>query len=152
MNRLGALLLLVGSMGFLPVTESARPHYVTNNDDAFVIAVERSAGFTNPARAKAIDHYSFTVANDGNWEFKPQKGEAKKGTLRADDFNKWIKDIEDGGLYRVKSNPELGALDEPYMDIAVRTKEKKTQVRIRLAEELSQAVEKKIVEVVEPGQ
>src|SRR4051794_26884965 len=151
MFRLGSLLLFVGSMGFVPVTESASPHYVNNNDEAFVIAVERSAGFTNPAQAKAIDHYRFTVAKNGNWEFKPQNAEARKGKLGADDFNRWVKDIEDGGLYEVESNPELGALDEPYMDITVNIKEKKTQVRIRLAEKLSQAIEKKIVEVVKPG-
>lgn len=148
MFRIESLLLLVGLMGFAPVTESAGSHYVNNNDDAFVIAVERSAGFTNPARAKAIDHYRFTVARNGDWEFKPQNGEAKNGKLRADDLNRWVKDIEDGGLYEVESDPELGALDEPYMDITVNTREKKTQVRIRLAEKLPQAVEKKIVGVV----
>ena len=51
----------------------------------------------------------------------------------------------------MKSNPKLGAADEPYMDITVQTKGKKTQVRIRLEEKLSQAIEKKIVEVAKPG-
>ena len=45
----------------------------------------------------------------------------------------------------------LGAHDEPYMDITVQTKDKKTRVRIGLSEKLSQAIEKKIVEVAKPG-
>ena len=127
----------------------ARPHYVMNGDDAFVIAIQRGAGFI--FRAKAIDYYRFTVAENGNWEFTPLKGGAKTGKLGADDLEKWVKDIEDGGLYTVDSNPDLGALDEPYMDITVNTNEKKTRVRIRLAEKLSQAIEKKIVEIVKPS-
>lgn len=144
------LLLLLGSMGFVAVAESAGPHYVTNKNDAFVIAVDRSAGFR--AEAEAIDYYRFTVAGNGDWEFTPLKGEAKKGKLGADDLDKWVRDIEDGGLYTVESNPELGSRDEAYMDITVNIMLKKTQVRIQLAEKLSQAIEKKIVEMVKPSE
>lgn len=141
MLHLGSLLLLVGSMGFVPVT--------ANNNDAFVIDVFRSGG--NGPQTKAIDHYSFTVAKNGNWEFRPPKHEGKAGKLGADELNRWIKEMEDGGLYEVESNPHLGALDEPYMEITVNAKGKKTQVRISLAETLSQVIEKKIVELVRPG-
>jgi len=148
MFRLGSLLLLMGSMGF--VTEPARPHYVMNKNDAFVIAVDRSAGFKG--HAEPIDYYRFTVDAKGNWEFKPLKGEARMGKLGAEDLDKWVRDIEDGGLYTVESNPDLGARDESYMDITVNTRGKKTQVRIPLTDKLSQAIEKKIVEVVMPSQ
>ena len=121
-----------------------------NRNDAFVIFVDRGAGL--PPQPKAIDHYRFTVAENGNWEFKSHfSRETTKGRLGADDLKKWVKDIEHGGLHEIESNPELGALDESYMDITVNTNEKRTQVRIPLAEELSQAIEKKIVEVVKPG-
>jgi hypothetical protein len=150
MIRLGSLLVLMASMGFVAVTDPAYAADAKKKDDAFVINIERGAGFTNPELTKPIDHYRFTVAKDGSWEFKPQKGESKKGKLGADDLNKWLKVIEDGGLDKVKSNPRLGATDEPYMDITVQTKDKKTQVRIRLEEKLSQAIEKKIVEVAKP--
>jgi hypothetical protein len=151
MIRLGSLLVFVASMGFVSVTDSAYADDVKKKDDAFVFAIERGAGFTDPQQYKPIDHYRFTVAKDGSWEFKPQKRGFKKGKLGADDLNKWVKDIEDGGFDKVKSNPRLGAADEPYMDITVQTKDKKTQVRIRLEEKLSQAIEKKIVEVAKPG-
>jgi hypothetical protein len=135
MFRLGSLLLLLGSM-FVPMT---------SKNDAFVIAVDRSAGMRG---GKAIDHYRFKVDEKGNWEFTPLKGEARMGKLGADELDKWIRDIEDGGLYTVRSNPDLGALDESFMDITVNTGEKKTRVRIPLADRLSRAIEKKIVEVV----
>jgi len=150
MIRLGSLLVLMASIGFVSVTEVPNADDVKTKDDGIVIAIDRSAGFTNPELTKPIDHYRFTVIKDGSWEFKPQKGESKKGKLGAEDLNKWLKAIEDGGLDKVESNPMLGALDEPYMDITVQTK-KKTQVRIRLSEKLSQAIEKKIVEVAKPG-
>ena len=150
MIRLGSLLVFVASMGFVSVTDSAYADDV-KKDDAFVIAIERGAGLTAPNRTRPIDHYRFTVAKDGSWDFKPQRGESKKGKLGADDLSKWVKDIEDGELGKIKSNPRLGAADEPYMDITVPSKGKKTQVRIRLEEKLSQAMEKKIVEVVKPG-
>jgi hypothetical protein len=98
----------------------------------------------------------FTVAKDGSWEFKPQGGASKKGKLSAEVLNKWVKEIEDAGLYRVKSDPLLGDtaesyLDRSFMDITVQAKGKKAQVRILLGEKVSQAIEKKIVELAKPG-
>lgn len=149
---LGSLLLFVGSMGFGPVPEPARSHSLSDKNDAFVIAVDRSAGLT-PRQTKATDYYSFTVDRNGDWEFRPQfQGDAVKGKLSADDLDQWVEDIENGGLDQVESDPDLGARDEPYMDITVHTAEKKTHIRILLTEELSQAIEKKIVELVEPGE
>jgi hypothetical protein len=121
----------------------------TEADDAFVIAIERSAG-SGVAPDGPISHYRFTVAKDGSREFKPQKGESRKGKLSADDLKQWVKTIEDGGLYKVKSDPLLPAKDADFMIITVQAKGKKTRVTIPLGEKLSQAIEKKIVELVKP--
>ncbi len=152
MIRLGSLLVFLASIGFVSVAETPHADDVKQHDEGIVIAIDRSAGFTSAEHIQPIDHYRFTIVQDGHWEFKPVKGEAKKGRLDADDLHQWVKDIEDGGLSEVESDPMLGALDEPYMDITVDTSGKKTRVRIRLAEKLSQAVEKKIVEVVKPSE
>jgi hypothetical protein len=113
-------------------------------DDAFVIAIERFY---------CCDHSyfdRFTVAKDGSWEFKPPSGESKKGKLSANDLDKWVKEIEDGGLYTVKSGPHRGSA-EGSMVITIQAKDKKTRVRIPLKANLSQAIERKIVELVQPG-
>jgi len=147
MTRLVALLVFLASIGFVSAAQAA------DTDDAnLVIAIDRSAGFTSAERARPIDHYRFTVVKDGGWVFKPVKGESRKGKLGAEDLKRWLEAIEDGGLYTVESNLMLGALDEPYMDITVRTGNRKTRVRIRLSETLSKAVEKKIVELAKPGE
>lgn len=140
-----SLLVFIASISFISITDAAYPDDMRN-----VIAIDRSAGFTNPERAKPMDHYRFTVGEDGRWELDPVKGESRKGTLDAEDLDKWLEAIEDG-LDEVESNPMLGALDEPFMDITVQTRNRKTHVRIGLSEKLSQAIEKKIVEVAKPG-
>jgi hypothetical protein len=119
-------------------------------DDAFVIAIDRSAG-SDVAPDGPISHYRFTVAKDGSWEFKPREGKSKKGKLSADDLNQWVKTIEDGGLHKVKSDPLLPAKDADFMIITVQAKDKKTRVTIPLGQKLSQAIEKKIVEIAKPG-
>ena len=153
MIRPGSLLVLMASVGFLPVTDAAYADRVRDSDYAFVIAIDRSAGLTSPKQTRPMDHYRFTVARNGFWELEPHfKGDAKKGRLDAEELDEWIEDIERGGLDTVESNPDLGAADEPYMDITVNTHETKVRVRIRLAEKLSQAIEDKIVEVVRAGE
>ena len=157
MVNLGSLLLLVGSI-IVPITQPARPLCAMNIDNPVLIqrpmyidlafVIHRSAGLKIPA--KAFDYYEFTVRKNGNWEFTAPNCKTKRGKLDADDLDEWVKDIEDGGLYEVESNPELGALDEAYMDIAINTWPKETRVRIHLAEKLSQRIEKRIVELVEP--
>ena len=139
--------LLAGIGLFLVVPALATDK--TEADDTFVIAIARSSGFVTPDGP--ITHYRFTVAKDGSWEFKPQEGESKKGKLSADDLNQWVKAIEDGGLYKVKSDPLLGARDAPFMAITVQARDKETRVTIPLEEKLSQAIEKKIVELAKPG-
>ena len=139
--------LLTGIWLFLPVLALAADK--TEADDAFVIVIASSGGFVAPDGP--ITHYRFTVAKDGSWEFKPQEGESKKGKLSADDLNQWVKAIEDGGLYKVKSDPLLGARDAPFMAITVQARDKETRVTIPLEEKLSQAIEKKIVELAKPG-
>jgi len=146
MIRLGSLLVLMASIGFVSVTDAAY-----TDDLGIVIAIDRSAGFRNPELTKPMDYYRFTVVKDGIWELEPLKGESRKGKLSAEDLDEWLEAIEDGGLDEVESDPMLGAADEPYMDITVRINGKKTQVRIRLSEELSQMIEKKIVELARTG-
>jgi hypothetical protein len=113
--------------------------------ESFVIAIERFAG------GDGADLDRFTVAADGSWEFKPQGGEPTKGKLSADAVSRWVKEIEDGGLYTVKSDPDRGGTDESFMDITVRVKDRKTRVRIALEEKLSRAIDRKIAEVLKPG-
>lgn len=147
MIRLGSLLVFLASIGF---SVTAAP-YADDGQNGIVIAIDRSAGFTNPERARPMDHYRFTVAQDGSWDFKPLKGEPRKGELGAEGLSQWLEAIEDG-LDTVVSNPMLGALDEPYLEIAVQTRDKKTRVRISVSEKLSQAIEKRIVELARPDE
>lgn len=150
MLRLGSLLLLVGSIGLFPVTASAHHHDAKNED--LVIAVDRNPGFVSADSVKTMDLYRFTIARNGDWEFKPSKGEAKKGKLAADDLTKWVQDVEEAGLYGVPSNPELGARDEPFLEITVDTWGRKAKIRMRPAEKVAKAIEKKIVELLKPDE
>jgi hypothetical protein len=145
MIHLASLLIVMASMGS-PVEETLYADDV-KNDAGIVIAIYRSAGNKNPERITPIDYYQFTVIMDGKWEFKPLKGESRKGRLDAEDLDKWLKAIE-ADLDEVESNPMLGALDESYMDITLQTRRVNTRVRIRLSEKLSQAIENEIVELL----
>src|SRR5262245_26052264 len=149
MIRLGLLLVLAGATGVNPLPSAASADDPKKGDDAVVIVIERGGGFVDPAK-DPLAHYQFTVAKDGSWEFKPLKG-SKKGKLKADDLKKWVKEIEDGGLAKLKSNPSLGAADESYMDITLHVNGKKERKRIRLEENLAQALDKKVLELAKSG-
>jgi hypothetical protein len=118
--------------------------------DAAVIAIERGGGFVNPDK-NPFAYYWFTVAKDGAWELKPLKGKSLKGKLGAAEVNKWVKGIEAGGFAKLKSNPALGAADEPFLDITLRVNGKVERKRIPLQEKLAQALEKKIAKLARPG-
>lgn len=148
MIRFGSLLVFVASMGLVAVTDAAYADDV--RDGRIVLAIYRSAGYTIPERMKPMDQYQFTVVKDGSWEFRPQKGQSKTGKLGAEELDEWLEAIEDG-LDEVHSSPTLGALDDPFMDIAVQTRDGKAQVRISVVEELAQAIQRKIVEVAKPS-
>jgi hypothetical protein len=62
-----------------------------------------------------------------------------------------VKEIKEGGFDKLKSNPSLGAADEPYMDITLQVNDKKECKRIPLQEKLAKAFEKKVVELARPG-
>jgi hypothetical protein len=149
MIRVGLLLVLVGSIGLLSLP-SVAPGGGPKKAVAAVIALQRGGGFVDPAKSP-LAYYWFTVAKDGAWELKPLKGETKKGKLGTADVNKWVKEIEDGGFHKLKSNPALGAADEPYMDITIQAEGKKEQRRIPLGAKLAQAIEKKVFELIKPG-
>jgi hypothetical protein len=114
-------------------------------DDTFVLAFERSRG------GDGADVDRFTVAKDGTWKFTPQSGKAQNGKLSVADLHHWVKEIEDGGLHKVKSDPGLGGTDGSFMDITVHVGEKKTRVRISLREKLAKSIDKKIVDLVKLG-
>lgn len=115
-------------------------------DAAIVLTLERSGGFVDPDK-NPLAIYQFTVAKDGTWELKPARGKTMKGKLGREQLTKWLKEIEDGGFARLKSNPALGAADETYMDITIQDKDKKEQKRIPLQEKLAQAIDKKVLEL-----
>jgi hypothetical protein len=129
----GMCLLLAAST---PAADQAKA------DDALVLAFERSYG------GDGADVDKFTVAKDGIWKFTPQSGEGKHGKLSVADLHQWVKEIENGGLYKVKSNPGLGGTDESFLDITLKINEKKTRVRISMREKLAQSIDNKIVELV----
>ena len=150
MIRVVFLLVLAGSTGSIALPKAAAAEAAPPADGAFVLTIERSGGFVDPDQ-DPLALYRFTVAKDGGWELKPARGEARKGKLRADALTRWLKEIEEGGFDKLKSNPSLGAADEPFMEITIRAKGKKEQKRIRLEEKLVQAVEKKVIELAKQG-
>ena len=149
MTRLASLLLFMATIGFALYADE-----VMEDDPRIVIDIYRSGGFKNPDRIQPMEFYRFTVLKEGSrelsWKLEPLKGESRKGTLSAKELDQWLANTE-GRFYEVLSDPELGALDEPYMQITVQTW-KKTKVRIRVTEKLSQAIEKDIVELARPDE
>ncbi len=118
--------------------------------DAFVIAVERSGGMV--ATKDPFYAYHFTMTRDGNWKFSPRvAGKPREGKVAANDVENWLKEIEEGGFDKLTSHPKLGQTDAPFMDIIVETAGGKEQKRIALRENLSKAIDKKVIEFVEPG-
>src|SRR5262245_15571366 len=106
-----AALLLVGSMALTASADEAK-----KPAGAFVIVLQRSGGgFFNPKDPLA--QYGLKVSKDGSWEFKGTDGKVKKGKIKADVLDRWLKEIKDGGFDKLKSNPALGAADQPFMDI-----------------------------------
>src|SRR5262249_29763741 len=134
MIRVGLFLILFGATS-LPSIHGAVA--VGEPKKGAVIAIERGGGFVNPD-ADPFAHYWFTLRKDGAWELKPLKGVSGKGKFSTDDVAKWLKIINDGGFQKLKSNPALGAADEPYMDITIQVDGKKEKKRIRLEEKLAQ--------------
>ena len=142
MRRSGSLLLLLGLLF------AAQPRYARSIRADFVLVVGRSAGFINPEKAKPFDAYRFTVRKKGDWDFLPLKGEAKKGRLSAEALSDWIADMEDAGLDVVESDSELGARDEPYMEIGVHNGRNERDIRIPVDDKLARVIQKRIVELV----
>jgi hypothetical protein len=149
MIRIGFLGTLVGLMSLNFVTDAASADDPAKVDDTPVITIERRGGFIDLAQ-NPLANYRFTVAKDGAWELKPGSGKSRKGKLDTDAVIKWVKEIEEKGFAKLKSNPALGAADESYMDITIQAKDKKDQKRIPLEEKLAQAIEKKVVELAKP--
>jgi hypothetical protein len=146
----GRFLLALAGSASLAFAPGAAPADEPKKAEAAVIVIERGGGLVDPDKSP-LAHYRFTVAKDGAWELKPLRGETRKGKLKAADVDKWVKEIDSGGLGKLKSNPSLGAADEPYMDITIRGKDKKEQKRIPLEEKLAQAIEKKVFGLIKPG-
>ncbi|HYV35304.1 MAG TPA: hypothetical protein VE988_06345 [Gemmataceae bacterium] len=149
MPRFAIFLLLIASMSLLSLTSEASMQD-PKQPEGSVIAIHRGGGFVIPDQ-NPYAYYWFTLAKDGAWELKPLKGDSKKGKIAADDVGNWVKEIKDGGFDKLKSNPALGAADEPFMDITIQADNKKDQKRIPLEQKLAKALEKKIFELAKPG-
>jgi hypothetical protein len=137
------LLFWLGSIVLVPAANSGYADDAKKAGGAFVIAIR-----VQPGRAPG---YGFTVARDGSWEFRPVNGTAKQGQLTADDLNQWLRAVEKGGFDKLISNPKLGRACEPYMDIAIRAKNRTVKKRAPLLEKLAQAIHKKILDLSSPG-
>ena len=75
-----------------------------------MIEIHRYGGI--PQRSPS---YRLTVAADGAWEYRGQRrarARIKRGKLSADELNKWVKDIEDGGFLKHESEMLEGG--EPH--------------------------------------
>lgn len=101
MIRVRLLVVLMGAVGLICGPGVAPAGGQQKGDEAAVIAIQRGGGFVDPAKSP-LAYYWFTVAKDGAWEFKPLKGDTRKGKLGADDVAKWVKEIEDGGFGKLK--------------------------------------------------
>jgi len=137
-----AVLVVVGTVG-VAFAQEGKPA-----DGTAVLVLERSGGNFADPKATPPSHYGFTIGKDGAWELKYGQNQTKKGKLEADAVAAWVKAIQDGGFDKLKSNPALGAADEPFMDITFRVGEKAEKKKIRLEEKLAQTLDKKVVEAV----
>lgn len=148
-------MIAVGSVAFLLIGDRVNVAGEKKADDAIALEIVRGGGLPPPDAPNAeLAHWRFTVAKDGSWEFRfgaSGKGGVKKGKLGADELQRWIRDIEDGGFHKLKSNPRLGGADESFMDISLRTKGEKTQKRIGMGERLPQTIHKKVFDLTKPG-
>lgn len=119
------------------------------------LTIVRGGGLPPPNAPDAeFEHYTFTVAEDGSWEWRfgiHNKHGAKRGTLRTDELKQWIKEIEDGGFPELESNPDLGKADESFVDIKIQSQGEKSQKRISFSESLAKSVHQSVMEIAKPG-
>lgn len=116
----------------------------------YALLINRSGGgLVDPKNP--FQQYSFSASGGAGWEFKGGTAPAKKGKLAAEVLQKWVKEIKEGGFDKLKSNPALGAADEPFMEIIVTADGKTEKKKIRLGEKVAQAIEKKVKELVKAG-
>ncbi len=112
--------------------------------DAAVIEIQRDVIGDRNSKG---DSFSFTVAADGAWEYRPAgKGEAKKGKLCSHDLAKWVKDIEDNGFYKHKSDFFEGG--QPNVTVTLRNKDKMVTKGFRPEAKLAQTITRKADELV----
>lgn len=140
------ILLVAVSAGLILVSGAAHADGAKKAGD-FALVLQRSGGGLIDEKNE-FSQYEFKLAKDGNWEFKSGRNPARKGKMVAKDVAKWVKSIQDGGFDKLKSNPALGAADEPFMDITLQVKGKNEQKKVALKEKLVGAIEKKLAEVV----
>jgi hypothetical protein len=99
-----AAIILALTAGLFPIAADAEPK---KGDGTAVLVIARSGGgFVDPA--SPLSQYQFTLAADGSWQLKAGRDAARKGKLAAGALDTWLKDIQAGGLDRLKSNPALG--------------------------------------------
>ena len=123
----------------------------TKAADDYALKIVRGGGLPPPNAPKAeFEHYVFTAAQDGKWEFRYgvfEKRGMMSGSISTTELKRWIKDIEHDGFHRLESNPNLGGADEGYLDVTILSEGKQLQKRIDMGENLSHAIHKKVLEV-----
>ena len=141
---------------FVTITGCGQEPAPAQPQNTTVLKIVRGGGLPPPNAPQAeVEHYSFTLAEDGTWEWRFgvfQKRGVKSGTLKADEVPRWIKEIEKGGFHQLESNPELGNADESFIDITILTKDRQTQKRISFGEKLAKAIHEKVIEVANSGE
>jgi hypothetical protein len=140
-----ALPILAAALALLSSADRAASRE-EEKDDGSVIAIHRGGGFVDPCRMP-FAHYWMKVMKGGAWEVKPLKGESRKGKLTDAGVKELMKMITAGGFDKLKSNPALGAADEPYLEISIVSDGKKVTKRIRLEEKLAEALDRKVTEL-----
>lgn len=138
------MLVLVSLLGTSPAQEKEL-------EVAFaptILSIERHGG---PAPTAAAAYYHYVVKSDGTWEFSPLRtGKPLRGQLRGDTLKRWLKELEDHGLFRQSSNEKLGENHEPYLIAVLHKEGVRHRVKIVLENPLAQRVDRKVIEMVKP--
>ena len=67
-----------------------------------------------------------------------------------DTLKRWLKELEDHGLFRQSSNEKLGENHEPYLIAVLHKEGVRHRVKIVLENPLAQRVDRKVIEMVKP--
>src|SRR5262249_36305936 len=95
------------------------PRALGEKKDGPVLELQQGGGVTPPR--PDVD-YTFTLDRDGTWTYRaPRVKYERSGKLAEKEVREWLTALEKGGFEKVKSNEALGAADEPFLVLIVRT-------------------------------